>query len=673
MEVLDASLGAGNLSSMPGAAAERINPHPGETSIGRSGATSVDAKWVHFSNWDVINALERENDTLWFATMGGAVRWNLSDNTYAVYSVLDGLGDNCVLALAIDRTGAKWFGTYGGGVSVYDGCWKTMTMQHGLPSNYVTALASAPEGGVWLGTVRGVRFVSGDLHAARPRKARALESEHVHSLHLDTQGTLWVATRGHGAARLSDDGCRFFTTADGLADNIVKHVIRDACGRVWAGTAKGLCLLQGNRWEVVSDGTELIRDSISCLAADRNGGLWCGTDGGLVTDSRGNLWYGSVGHGLLHFNSKTWSRHRAGQGLSHDTVRAIHVDEEDVPWVGTENGFCKPMAGRWLRYKTRAEGLSWNSVLSIHIDARNRKWLGTTRRGLCRLDGTTWWSSSDEEGAPSNNVQAVTMDRNHHVWCGTGRGAYEFDCTGRPLKIYSAADGLAGDYVSAVAVDEGGRVWFGTRGGGVSAFDGQAWNCYSPSTTNGAFQGRVVRAIAIDDESVKWFGTVGHGAYRFDDRSWTNYMTRDGLPSDNVYAIVIGARGVVWLGTDCGLSRLEDGNLTNFVSGIRVFVSILKRALHQRRWADMLQYLFKTRWRIVPALAGDYVRALTIDRHRALWVGTLGGVSSFDGRKWRKYTTRDGLCDHNVRSIAIDAEDDVWIGTIGGLSRLTTR
>ncbi len=59
----------------------------------------------------------------------------------------DGLYDNHVSAIAIDSQGVKWFATYRGGVSRFDGsAWKTYTTSDGLANDIVTSIAIDPQG-----------------------------------------------------------------------------------------------------------------------------------------------------------------------------------------------------------------------------------------------------------------------------------------------------------------------------------------------------------------------------------------------------------------------------------------------------------------------------------------------------------------------------------------------
>lgn len=86
------------------------------------------------------------------------VRWNTITGESVKYTTTKGLADNFVRCIAVDSEGLKWFGTWSGGVSRFDGVmWKTYTMTDGLGSNInnitlVNSIAIDPDGSLWFGT-----------------------------------------------------------------------------------------------------------------------------------------------------------------------------------------------------------------------------------------------------------------------------------------------------------------------------------------------------------------------------------------------------------------------------------------------------------------------------------------------------------------------------------------
>lgn len=65
--------------------------------------------------------------------------------------------------------------------------------------------------------------------------------------------------------------------------------------------------------------------------------------------------------------------------------------------------------------------------------------------------------------------------------------------------------------------------------------------------------------------------------------------------------------------------------------------------------------------------------SLTQDKLGHLWVGTLGGLSRYDGRGFTNYSVRDGLQNNNVSALAADKFGNIWVGYNGGVSRFDGR
>jgi len=105
---------------------------------------------------------------------------------------------NYIVALLADRDGTVWAGTWGGGLSHFDGeNWQVYTVADGLPGN------------------------------------------HVFMLYQDDAGTLWIGTN-NGLARLDDGGFRKYTTSDGLFSNRVFAMTSGADGSYWIGSYGGV-------------------------------------------------------------------------------------------------------------------------------------------------------------------------------------------------------------------------------------------------------------------------------------------------------------------------------------------------------------------------------------------------------------------------------------------------
>ncbi|HKH76678.1 MAG TPA: two-component regulator propeller domain-containing protein, partial [Rubrobacteraceae bacterium] len=69
-------------------------------------------------------------------------------------------------------------------------------------------------------------------------------------------------------------------------------------------------------------------------------------------------------------------------------------------------------------------------------------------------------------------------------------------------------------------------------------------------------------------------------------------------------------------------------------------------------------------------LAHDTVQTLLEMPDGVVWIGTVGGLTRFDGISFRSYTTAHGLMNDRVSVLAGDRDGNVWLGSPGGVMRL---
>ena len=151
----------------------------------------------------------------------------------------------------------------------------------------VTALANDSRGRLWVGTRdRGV-WLQIDGGFVRPDKDEGWQRSPVWSLAPAPDGSVWVATNGHGAIRFLPDGSTSALTRDGngLASDFVHQVVVDRRGRVWLYTNRGL-----DRWDPslgvshydLGDGLVAAAGNPGAAVAGDDGRLWLGTPAGLT-------------------------------------------------------------------------------------------------------------------------------------------------------------------------------------------------------------------------------------------------------------------------------------------------------------------------------------------------------------------------------------------------------
>ena len=91
----------------------------------------------------------------------------------------------------------------------------------------------------------------------------------------------------------------------------------------------------------------------------------------IFQDSKGNLWFGTLGEGVVRYDVKTLTYFSNPDGFNNNTVYAINEDKNGNLWFGTDQGVYK-YDGKTFRNYNQKDGLS-------HIDISRKAFLLTNR------------------------------------------------------------------------------------------------------------------------------------------------------------------------------------------------------------------------------------------------------------------------------------------------------
>jgi ligand-binding sensor domain-containing protein len=109
---------------------------------------------------------------------------------------------NYVVSLEVDRQGNIWAGTWGGGLSRFDGKkWVSYTTAEGLPGNHVFMLHTDGKGRLWVGTNNGLTQWQDGKFTKAMTTADGLFANNVFAMASTSAGDLWIGSFG-GVAHL---------------------------------------------------------------------------------------------------------------------------------------------------------------------------------------------------------------------------------------------------------------------------------------------------------------------------------------------------------------------------------------------------------------------------------------------------------------------------------------
>jgi ligand-binding sensor domain-containing protein len=311
------------------------------------------------------------------------------------------------------------------------------------------------------------------------------------------------------------------------------------------------------------------------------------------------------------------------------------------------------------------------------------------------------------------NVRALTIEpKKKSLWVGTSVGVSEIDLATRSVRnTFTRDNGLANEYVFSVAVDKDEYIWFGTNAGGASRYRDGKWKTYFPmhgladywvysfaSQSNGdlwigtwAGVNKVslkdmkfttyvkelinewVYGIAVDKKDQVWFGTEG-GVSMFDGKTWRAWSHKDGLGAPNKNKLTASPNTGLGTRSRHDLSMLSGGGkMTYNPSYVFALQVSPDQAIWAGTWGGGVSRFDGKRWKnytTKEGLAGDIVYSIAQEANGVLWFGTNGGLSRYDGKTWHNYDTNSGLLANNVYALAIAPNGDIWVGTQRGVARI---
>ncbi|PAU93101.1 hypothetical protein CK503_13100 [Aliifodinibius salipaludis] len=222
-------------------------------------------------------------------------RWGFSIYNYETFNNFDEheLPHRKIRAILPSHDGSDiLLGTYGEGIIRYrDKQFDQFTEDDGLANNTVMALERGADGSIWAATYGGVSRLK-DNTFTNYTLQDGLPNNGILDVLIADNGELWVTTFG-GIARFTGDGFEAITPENGLPDKVCYFIEQDERGIFWIGTNKGVVRFDHRAYQSGTENTDtqifrLLTTDQGLISNEMNAGA-------SFKDSRGRLWFGSVG------------------------------------------------------------------------------------------------------------------------------------------------------------------------------------------------------------------------------------------------------------------------------------------------------------------------------------------------------------------------------------------
>ena len=493
----------------------------------------------------------------------------------------------------------------------------------------------------------------------------------VNRVKRDSRGFLWFCTR-EGLSRFDGYGFTNYGIEQGLPSAIVNDLLETRDGDYWVATAAGLCRFNplgspqqpginnpgdtpNPMFAVYSPDEDARSKLILSLFQDRAGVIWCGTGNGLyrieTADREVNLIPIDLGM-PSHFESKF--------------IDCLLEDRRGALWIGARGGLYRRWPDGRVEAYTRRDGLPDTLVHSLLEDRRGNIWVGTRQGWLFRLvpdpvpgRNIVARAYSEKDGLPTRWINQLFQASDGVLWAASADGLIEFVPTPDNdfrFRAYDRAHGFSHQGVASIEEDRNGNMWVATGGGGVAKVSRSGFTAYG--NPDGFFWASTILETSAGELLVVGGPSINGGALnRFDGERFNPIRLRclEALSTWGWNQTALQDRaGEWWIASLQGVYRFPK------VTKPEELAKTQPKAIYTTR----------------NGLAADVILRLFEDSHGDVWIGSAGhGVRPNGLSRWERgadvfhhYDEKNSLPSFDrfyVSSFAEDRTGNVWIGFSG--------
>lgn len=523
--------------------------------IGGEGGVSVwrDGRLTTFadSRGPVVAMVETSQGDLWFARAradpDAGPLCQIAASTVRCFGADAGVTDNVVSALAVDESGDLWVGG-------------ERTLLHGRPGRFqpfapeklaqntnmmgIAALAFSRGDGLWVGLIAGrgaglQKLVDGRWAPAAP--AFGGSALRVSALFVDSEDALWIGTVNQGIYRRHGDRVERFDRTDGLSG-----------------------------------------DYVSGFYEDRERTLW------VVTDE-----------GIDQFRELRVTSYSRREGLAISAVDGVHATRDGTVWAGG-GGALSVLRDGEVRSLTTDAGLPGDQVTSMFEDRSGRLWVGIDGR-LTRYDNGRFTRVDLPDGQQVGMVTSMTEDLDGNVWAAVA---------GPPRSLLQIRDGIVKQTLvppqvpplRRVAASPDGSLWLGLLSGDLARLRNGAVEVLPFRPDPAPRAATLINQLLVRSDG-EVLAATAFGLIGWREGKSRTFTVSDGLPCNQLFALVDDLDGNLWLYAECGLVQVSGEQL-------------------RRAWADGAV-------RLQPLRVLD-----VLDGAQGGWAPFQGAARTSDGRLW---------------------------------------
>ena len=544
-----------------------------------------------------------------------------------------------------------------------------------------------------------------------------LPQTEVFSMIQDSKQNIWVGTNGGGLSRFNGKIFETYTTQDGLKSNQIWSLFEDSGGNIWIGGSNVITRYDGITFNNITEAPVPFLRTYQYFHEDPDGNLWViSTDEqfgfrllrleeeGLVSETNGpsgfnegnsvpvnwqsspdGVLYLSTLNGLyeLHQKEIRYSPINELEIFQDHILFTAHIESDGTVWLIVTTPSNQTMVYTYKEGMARHVSLPltawWQGLTNIFRDSHGRTWFGNFSQGIAMQDAgkgqITYYNQNN--GLPSDFILNYLEDHEGNIWMGSqGNGIIQYSRNN--FIAYDFENIIKGNVVRAIYQDSKGNYWFGVAGTGIVKFNGTEFKSYSKDQYPGI--GNVREFTEIDNNTIL-LATLA-GLFHFNGKYFYRVDEQYGFSTQLAFSGIIRDENVFWFSTfGNGIFRITGGQVENFTINNTGMQSNQVHSMFKDADGNMLfstnsgltKYNgkeFRT-YTTDDGLSHNIVLQTTQDQFGRYWAGTFGGgVNILDNDQIHLLTINSGLTSNLIYSMLTDHEGNIWAGSQNGVDKI---
>lgn len=373
----------------------------------------------------------------------------------------------------------------------------------------------------------------------------------------------------------------------GLSNENVTSIFQDSKGYMWIGTKDGLNRYDGESIKIYN-----------CTAKSENS-LSSTYINDIEEDSYGNIWI-ATDYGLDFLNIDTDTIIRMKDLKNKNNLGNLKItsilkssNEEDIMWVGTENGLMKfdtknKNIKEFYHEKNNSDSLTSSSITCLEEDENSNIWVGT-KKGINIIDKNSKITINKNNAFEDTLfIYYLSKDNLGNMWVSTKQGIYKYnvrhgkkdditiiDTEG--IKKYNENKKSISDisyfgnigvkfYKNFIFTDSKNNIWISSNIGAIKYIDDEEKHELFQKDKNMKYSisSNIITSFYEDFNGTIWIGT-DKGVNILNDNTIFNYAYKD----DKNIASILQHKDTVWVATKFDgiyIYDNSDGNLLRSIT-----------------------------------------------------------------------------------------------------------